>query len=184
LLAALIGTVAAFQAPATMQQVSRASVTSSADVTMFFGGGGASPKKSEPASAPKKSVFGGSRGKASPTRPVVSNKAKPLSPGSNYPTTRNIQVQQSGFGSFLQKFQTAKGKSKYGVPIFLPNGNVNPAYLAAERAEMAAQKKRNITEAEKKRKGLIAGKSFELADYVRKKIGNVGSGEDYYKSGR
>ena len=29
------------------------------------------------------------------------------------------------------------------MPIFLPNGNVNPAYLAAERKEMAAQSKRN-----------------------------------------
>ena len=33
-----------------------------------------------------------------------------------------------------------KGKSKYGMPIFLPNGNVNPAYLAAERKEAAAIK--------------------------------------------
>jgi len=35
----------------------------------------------------------------------------------------------------------ANGKSKYGVPIYLPNGNINPAYLAAERNEMAQQKK-------------------------------------------
>ena len=34
--------------------------------------------------------------------------------------------------------QTVSGKSKYGMPIFLPNGNINPAYLAAERKEMAA----------------------------------------------
>ena len=32
------------------------------------------------------------------------------------------------------------GKSKYGMPIFLPNGNINPAYLAAERKEQAAIK--------------------------------------------
>ena len=38
--------------------------------------------------------------------------------------------------------------------------------------------------AEAKRKALISKKSFELADYVRKKIGNVGSGKDYYQSGR
>merc|ERR1719171_1981345 len=99
---------------------------------------------------------------ASPTKPLVGKNAKPLSPGSNYPTTKNIQKQASGFGSFVQKFQTAKGKSKYGVPIFLPNGNINPAYLAAERKDMAAQKKRNITEAEKKRKNLIANNQFEL----------------------
>ena len=71
---------------------------------------------------------------------------KPLSPGSNYPATKNIQLQKSGFGNFLQKFETlgrdpSKSKSQYGVPVFLPNGNVNPAYLAAERKAMAEKKK-------------------------------------------
>ena len=80
--------------------------------------------------------------------------------------------------------QTVNGKSKYGVPIFLPNGNVNPAYLAAERKEMAAQSKKNMASAEAKRKSLISGGSFELADYIKKKIGAVGSGKDYYQSGR
>merc|ERR1719454_1588828 len=130
-----------------MQQLTRASVTSSADVTMI-------------------------------------GKPKPLSPGSNYPTTKNIQTQKNGFGTFVQKFQTAKGKSKYGVPIFLPNGNINPAYLAKEREDMRAQSKKNTQSAEAKRKKLIAKKEFELADYVRKKIGNVGSGKDYYQGGR
>merc|ERR1711918_265710 len=96
----------------------------------------------------------------------VAKNARPLSAGSNYPTTKNIQTQRNGFGSFVQKFQTVSGKSKYGVPIFLPNGNVNPAYLAAERKEAAAKVKK-----------LISKKEFELADYVRKKIGNVGSGK-------
>ena len=77
-----------------------------------------------------------------------------------------------------------KGKSKYGVPIFLPNGNVNPAYLAAERKEAQAMSKKNQQTSEAKRKALISKKEFELADYVRKKIGNVGSGKDYYSSGR
>ena len=76
------------------------------------------------------------------------------------------------------------GKSKYGVPIFLPNGNVNPAYLAAERKDMASQSKKNMQQAEVKRKNLINGGSFELADYIKKKIGEVGSGKDYYQSGR
>merc|ERR1711908_48043 len=123
---------------------------------------------------------GGSGG----TKPKVDNKAKPLSPGSNYPTTKNIQTQRSGFGAFVQKFQTASGKSKYGVPIFLPNGNVNPAYLAAERKEMAAQSKLNRVATEKKRKKLVANKQFELADYIRKAIGSVGSGKEYYQSGK
>merc|ERR1719230_2325143 len=109
--------------------------------------------------------------------PDVKKGARPLSPGSNYPTTKNIQTQRNGFGTFVQKFQTVSSKSKYGVPVFLPNGNVNPAYLAAERKEMAAQKAKNIKATEAKRKGLIAGKSFELADYIRKKIGEVGSGQ-------
>merc|ERR1719316_2500870 len=111
--------------------------------------------------------------KASPTKPTVGKNANPLSPGSNYPTTKNIQRQKSGFGSFVQRFQTVSGKSKYGMPIFLPNGNVNPAYLAAERKEMQAQSKRNIIATEAKRKKLVANKQFELADYIKKAIGTV-----------
>ena len=131
--------------------------------------------------AAKKNFFSGP---ASPTKPKVTAKAKPLSPGSNYPTTKNIQTQRSGFGTFVQKFQMATGKSKYGVPIFLPNGNINPAYLAKEREETRMMSKKNTKTAEAKRKALISKKQFELADYVRKKIGDVGSGKDYYQSGR
>jgi len=114
------------------------------------------------------------------------NNPKPLSPGSNYPSTKNIQTQKSGFGNFLQKFQVASStkKSKYGMPVFLPNGNVNPAYLAAERADMKKQSDTNRKTAEAKRKGLIAAKKFELADFIRKKVGPVGSGKEYYESGR
>lgn len=100
------------------------------------------------------------------------------------PNTKNIQTQRNGFGSFVQKFQKATGKSKYGVPIFLPNGNVNPAYLAAERKDMQAQSKLNRSATENKRKKLIANKQFELADYIKKAIGTVGSGQDYYQSGK
>jgi len=100
------------------------------------------------------------------------------------PTTKNLQTQRSGFGTFVQKFQMATGKSKYGVPIFLPNGNINPAYLAKEREETRMMSKKNTKTAEAKRKALISKKQFELADYVRKKIGDVGSGKDYYQSGR
>ena len=63
------------------------------------------------------------------------------------------------------------------MPIFLPNGNVNPAYLAAERKEMQAQSKLNIKATEAKRKKLVANKQFELADYIKKAIGSVGSGK-------
>jgi len=176
-----LGLASAFMPPAT---VHRAAVASSSEVTMFSGSGKSAPKKASAAPAKKGgfSLFG--KGPASPTKPVVGAKAKPLSPGSNYPTTKNIQTQKSGFGSFVQKFQLASGKSKYGVPIFLPNGNVNPAYLAAERADARSASKKNTATAEAKRKALVAGKSFELADYVRKKIGEVGSGKDFYQSGR
>merc|ERR1711957_512272 len=75
-------------------------------------------------------------------------------------------------------------KSKYGMPIFLPNGNINPAYLAAERKDQAAIKAKNIKATGAKVKKLISKKEFELSDYVRKKIGDVGSGKDYYQSGR
>merc|ERR1719409_737605 len=129
----------------------------------------------------KKGFFGGP---ASPTKPKVTKKASPLSPGSNYPSTKNIMTQSNGFGTWLQKFQTVSGKSKYGMPIFLPNGNVNPAYLAAERKEQAAVKSKNIKATGAKVKKLIAKGDFELAGYIRKKIGEVGSGKDYYQSGR
>jgi len=97
---------------------------------------------------------------------------------------KNIQLQRNGFGTFVQKFQTVNGKSKYGVPIFLPSGAVNPAYLAAERRDMQNQSKRNTKASEIKRKNLIKSGTFELAGYIRKAIGPVGSGKDYYDSGR
>jgi len=171
-----LGLVSAFVPPAV---VHRASVAPAAEVTMFTGNSKSTPKPAGRAAAKP-----GAKGRASPTRPVVSNKARPLSPGSNYPTTKNIQTQKSGFGSFVQKFQLSSGKSKYGVPIFLPNGNVNPAYLAAERADARAASKKNTATAEAKRKKLVSSNRFELADYVRKAIGEVGSGKDYYQSGR
>ena len=100
------------------------------------------------------------------------------------PTTKNIQTQSSGFGNFLQRFQKADGKSKYGVPIFLKNGNINPAYLAAERAEIRSQSKKNVQAEAAKTKRMKANKTFELDDFIRKEVGNVGSGKDYYQSGR
>merc|ERR1711935_730992 len=120
-----------------------------------------------------------------PTAMQTPGKAKPLSPGSNYPSGGAALHEQSyGFGNWIPKFQLATGKSKYGVPIFLPNGNINPAYLAKEREETRMMSKKNTKTAEAKRKALISKKQFELADYVRKKIGDVGSGKDYYQSGR
>ena len=164
---------AAFVPPTSMQQLSRVTVAPSADIVMM-----AARKKNELSS-----------GRASASRPTVGKKPMPLSPGSNYPTTKNIQKQKNGFGTFVQKFQvrtaplpapprasrharrltrrrmqrerarfteapfrarhprarrrlrsadpcrccrhawcqTEKGKSKYGMPIFLPSGAVNPA---------------------------------------------------------
>jgi len=43
---------------------------------------------------------------------------------------------------------------------------------------------KNIKATGAKVKKLISKKEFELSDYVRKKIGEVGSGKDYYQSGR
>ena len=70
------------------------------------------------------------------------------------------------------------------MPIFLKNGNINPAYLAAERRDISQKSKLNMKATEKKRKKLVAEGKFELADYVKKAIGNVGSGKEYYESGR
>merc|ERR1719487_1781419 len=160
-LALCLGAASAFVPPASMQQLARPAVE---QPTVVMG----SRKPLKPAGYAAE----------------VSKNARPLSPGSNYPTTKNIQTQRNGFGTFVQKFQTTSSKSKYGVPIFLPNGNVNPAYLAAERKDMAAQSKLNRKATENKRKKLVANKQFELADYIRKAIGSVGSGKDYYQSGK
>merc|ERR1712013_534226 len=103
------------------------------------------------------------------------NPPKPSTDLSYSSAKDNIMTQKNGFGAWLQKFQTQDKNSKYGVPIFDENGNINPAYLAAERKEMAAKKKNNIAAAEKKRKGLIAKKEFTIMDYIRKKIGPAGS---------
>jgi hypothetical protein len=81
----------------------------------------------------------------------------------------------------VQKFQTVGGKSKYGVPIFLPNGNVNPAYLQAEREEIQAQSRLNTKKAEQKRKNLVKNNAFQLADYLRKQVGPVGYQASYDK---
>merc|ERR1712127_127364 len=162
-LVTIVGLTTAFMPPTTVPGVQRVTVSRTAEVAMM-------------ADAPKKGLFNFGQA-ASPTKPKVTNKAKPLSPGSNYPTTKNIQTQGNGFGTFLQKFQTVSGKSKYGMPIFLPNGNINPAYQAAIKAK-------NIKATGAKVKKLISKKEFELSDYVRKKIGDAGSGKDYYQSGR
>merc|ERR1719440_2434664 len=113
---------------------------------MLFSSGS---KSSGPKPAPKKA--GVRRGSADTSVAPGGSRDQSL-----YASRKNIQTQRNGFGTFVQKFQLAGGKSKYGVPIFLANGNVNPAYLAAERREMAAQSKRNRIATENKRKKLVA----------------------------
>jgi hypothetical protein len=151
---------------------------------LFTSRGSSSPKKRPTSTAARRPA---PQPKAAPKRPErlpFRVEDRPSNRGNPYDNQKNIQTQKSGFGNFVQRFQTVDKKSKYGVPIFLSNGNINPAYLAAERKDEKAQKVRNITQAEKKRKGLISAGAFELADYVKKKIGPVGSGKDYYESGR
>merc|ERR1719487_2528150 len=131
----------------------------------------------------------GGRARAQQAQPkkrgAIETEARARNRGGPYQTNKkNIQIQRNGFGTFVQKFQTVSGKSKYGVPIFLPNGNVNPAYLAAERKDMQSASRRNVQATENKRKKLVANKQFELADYIRKAIGSVGSGKEYYQSGK
>merc|ERR1719238_1676592 len=147
--------------PPTALPVTRSAVSSSADVSMM---------------AAKKGLF--NFGPASPTKPKVTKKAKPLSPGSNYPATKNIQKQSSGFGSFVSAFEKVTGKSKYGMPVFLENGNINPAYLAAERKAIAEQSKKNVRAEAKKTKKMKAAGTFELGSFIKKKVGNVGSGKE------
>ena len=70
-----------------------------------------------------------SRSAAARSAQAVKKQAGPegdVSPGSNYPGTKNLQEQSYGFGAFRQKFQTREGKSAYGVPIFDKKGNAQP----------------------------------------------------------
>merc|ERR1719399_1069560 len=58
---------------------------------------------------------GGAKPKAAPSSKGARIKVedRPDNRGNPYDSKKNIQVQRSGFGSFVQKFQTTKGKSKY-----------------------------------------------------------------------
>jgi len=168
----------AYMAPTTLQSaITRTVVSPSADVQMFLGGSRSAPKK--------QAVQKGSKGKS---KVNVERKASFSRSASNVAsfktTTKDPMRQKSGFGNFVQKFQLAAGKSKYGVPIYLPNGNINPAYLAAERKEMATRSKANVSAERAKTKKMRAAGTFELAQIIAKKVGNVGSDKDYYASGR
>lgn len=168
----------AYMAPTTLQSaVSRVVVTSSADVQMFLGGS---------RSAPKAKAL--QRGSTSKSKVQVEKKASFSRSASNVATfkatNKDPMRQKNGFGNFVQKFQMAGGKSKYGVPIYLPSGNINPAYLAAERKEMATRSKANVSAERAKTKKMRAAGTFELAQIIAKKVGNVGSDKDYYASGR
>merc|ERR1719428_528258 len=175
---ALSAALAAFAPPAT--GMSRAVVVSpAADIVMMA----ARPSKKKSASRniqPAKRSNQGVTGYG--TR--ITGKEKPLGPGSNYPTTKNIQIQSTGFGTFVQSFQKRDGKSKYGMPIFLPNGNINPAYLAAERKAIASQSKKNVGALGGKTKKMKAAKTFDLGDFIAKTVGEVTDGKAYYQSGR
>jgi len=165
-----VGVASAFMAPTTLQSAATgAVVTPSAEVQMFLGGKRSAPKgKTSKPKVETKQSFSRSASK------VASFKV----------TTKNPQRQSNGFGNFVQKFQLASGKSKYGVPIYLPNGNINPAYLAAERKEIGARSKKNVEAERAKTKKMKAAGTFELGQLIAKKVGNVGSDKDYYQSGR
>mmetsp|Transcript_47438 Transcript_47438/g.110684 ORF Transcript_47438/g.110684 Transcript_47438/m.110684 type:complete len:119 (+) Transcript_47438:30-386(+) len=68
--------------------------------------------------------------------------------------------------------QDFSGK-KYGVPVFLPSGNVNPAYLAAERKAKETFKKSNFAKFEKIKAKQIAKKTYDIADFIKIRIGMV-----------
>jgi len=150
--------------------VTRTVVTPSADAQMFLGSSRSKPK-----------------GRA-PSKPKVETKQSFSKSASNVAsfkvTTKAPQRQSNDFGNFVQKFQLASGKSKYGVPIYLPNGNINPAYLAAERKEMGARSRKNVEAERAKTKKMLAAGTFELKQLIAKKVGNVGSDKAYYQSGR
>lgn len=154
---AVLAASSAFVQPATLNVARAASLTTLSEPTMGFFDN-LQPKRSG-------AVGGAVKKQAGP-------KVTPLSPGSNYPGTKNLQEQSYGFGAFRQKFQTREGKSAYGVPIFDKKGNVNPAYLAKERAEMAKKSKNNVKNLAKRRNEMISKGTYYQSSYVEKKIGN------------
>ena len=154
---AVLAASSAFVQPATLNVARAASLTTLSEPTMGFFDN-LQPKRSG-------AVGGAVKKQAGP-------KVTPLSPGSNYPGTKNLQEQSYGFGAFRQKFQTREGKSAYGVPIFDKKGNVNPAYLARERAEMAKKSKNNVKNLAKRRNEMISKGTYYQSSYVEKKIGN------------
>ena len=154
---AVLAASSAFVQPATLNVARAASLTTLSEPTMGFFDN-LQPKRSG-------AVGGAVKKQAGP-------KVSPLSPGSNYPGTKNLQEQSYGFGAFRQKFQTRDGKSAYGVPIFDKKGNVNPAYLAKERAEMAKKSKNNVKNLAKRRNEMISKGTYLQSSYVEKKIGN------------
>ena len=153
---AVLAASSAFVQPATLNVARAASLTTLSEPTMGFFDN-LQPKRS--------GAVGGKPAQAGP-------KVTPLSPGSNYPGTKNLQEQSYGFGAFRQKFQTREGKSAYGVPIFDKKGNINPAYLAKERAEMAKKSKNNVKNLAKRRNEMISKGTYYQSSYVEKKIGN------------
>jgi hypothetical protein len=167
-------------------------VVAGRQAVLFMGGrknGNPQPKRGKEATVNKGRLFGRDSQARAPegSGSGAPNESNPYSFGAPRWIKKgnsSIQTQKNGFGSFIQSFQRRDGKSKYGMPIFLPNGNVNPAYLAAERADIQSTSKKNTRAAEKKRKDLIKAGKFQLADYVRKEIGPAGSGRDFYQSGR
>ena len=68
--------------------------------------------------------------------------------------------------------QDFSGK-KYGVPIFLPSGNVNPAYLAAEKKAKESAKASNFNKFEKIKAKQIAKGTYDIADFIKDRIGNI-----------
>merc|ERR1719262_25296 len=94
-------------------------------------------------------------------RPRDPTRGRGLEPGKNYASTKNMQIQSSGSGQFVQKFQLATGNSKYGMPIYLPNGAVNPEYLKAEAEDMKSASKRNSAAANQMRDNMIAKGKWE-----------------------
>jgi hypothetical protein len=104
-------------------------------------------------------------------RPRDPTRGRGLEPGKNYASTKNMQIQSSGFGQFVQKFQLATGNSKYGMPIYLPNGAVNPAYLKAEAEDIKTSSRRNVENVNKVRASQYAKKKFELGDYMKMMLG-------------
>ena len=107
-------------------------------------------------------------------------KPKLLSPGSNYPTTKNIQKQPAAARSCRSsRWRRASRVRHADLPAQRQHQPGVPRGGAPEMAKTKVNNRKTLTA---RRKQMESKGTFLLDSYIEKKIGNVGSGKAYYWS--